>query len=209
MRTPKIEALHRLINWYNDRYNNKIPLLSLDESLLQSNSWLSGMLDADGGFYLNWAINKNGVPITLQYYLRLSQRKLYHRDSFVGKSYFNIMNKISKFLSVPLRFINRDNKLGKELSVLRSVRSVPREGFEVRSGSYIANYTILSYLIKYPLFCYKYVNVPVQIELLQLSKSKSYRTAEGLKFLTYQKAKMNFYSSSSHWDHINKNFWIN
>ena len=73
----------------------------------------------------------------------------------------------------------------------------PRERFEVRSGSYIANYTILSYLIKYPLFSYKYVNVPVQIELLQLSKSKSYRTAEGLKFLTYQKAKMNFYSSSS------------
>ena len=26
MRTPKLEALHRLINWYNDRYNTKIPL---------------------------------------------------------------------------------------------------------------------------------------------------------------------------------------
>ena len=77
MKTPKLETLHRLINWYNDRYNNKLPLLSLDESPLQSNSWLSGMLDADGGFYLNWAINKNGLPITLQYYLRISQRKFY------------------------------------------------------------------------------------------------------------------------------------
>ena len=64
--------------------------------------------------------------------------------------------------------------MGKGLSVLR------KEGFEVRSGSYIANYTILSYLIKFPLFSYKYVNVPVQIELLQLSISKKYRTAESL-----------------------------
>ena len=192
MRTPKFEALHRLINWYNNQYNTKIPLLNLDESPLQSNSWLSGMLDADGGFYLNWGINKNGLPITLQYYLRLSQRKLYHRDSLVGKSYFHIMNKISEFLSVPIRFINRKSKLG----------------FEVRSGSYIANYIILSYLIKYPLFSYKYVNVPVQIDLLQLSLSKTYRTVEGLKFLTDLKIKMDFYSSSSHWDLINKNFWI-
>lgn len=61
---------------------------------------------SEGGFYLNWAINKNGLPITLQYYLRISQR---HRDSCVGRSYLNILNKISKFLSVPLRFINRAN----------------------------------------------------------------------------------------------------
>ena len=25
MRTPKLEALHRLINWYNNRYNTRIP----------------------------------------------------------------------------------------------------------------------------------------------------------------------------------------
>lgn len=63
----------------------------------------------------------------------------------------------------------------------------------MRSGSYLANYTILSYLIKYPLFSYKYVNVPVQIELLRLSLNKTYRTPDGLKFLTDQKASMNFY----------------
>ena len=46
MITPKIEALHRLINWYNERYSTKIPLIGLDETPLQSNSWFSGMLDA-------------------------------------------------------------------------------------------------------------------------------------------------------------------
>ena len=103
------------------------------------------------------------------------------------------MNKISKFLSVPLRFIKRESKLGKRVST---------EGFEVRSGSYLANYTILSYLIKYPLFSYKYVR-----EVLRLSLNKSYRTPEGLQILTDLKASMDFYSSSSNWEHINTNFW--
>ena len=77
----------------------------------------------------------------------------------------------------------------------------------MRSGSYLANYIILSYLIKYPLFSYKYVHAQGKIELLRLSLHKSYRTLDGLKFLTDKKASLNFYSSSSHWLHINKNFW--
>ena len=57
------------------------------------------MLDADGGFYLNWAINKNGLPITLQYYFIINQRKFYRWDSFsfVGRSYGYIKDIISNF----------------------------------------------------------------------------------------------------------------
>ena len=60
----KIEALYRLINWYNSKYGTNIPLLPLDETPLQSNSWLSGFLDADSGFYLHWLLNKKGFLIT-------------------------------------------------------------------------------------------------------------------------------------------------
>jgi hypothetical protein len=44
MRTPKIEALHRLIDWLNVRSTDefKIYKLSLDNSCLGSNPWLSG-----------------------------------------------------------------------------------------------------------------------------------------------------------------------
>lgn len=52
-RTPKIEALHRLIIWYNDKHATKIPLLGIDLSPLGSNSWLAGILDADCSFYFN------------------------------------------------------------------------------------------------------------------------------------------------------------
>lgn len=39
MRTPKIEALHRAINWMNEKDNTAIPFLGLDLSPLDSNSW--------------------------------------------------------------------------------------------------------------------------------------------------------------------------
>jgi hypothetical protein len=38
MRTPKIEALHRAINWYNDYYNMNIVPLGLDLSPINSNA---------------------------------------------------------------------------------------------------------------------------------------------------------------------------
>lgn len=36
-RTPKIESLHRLITWYNEKHDKKIPLLGLDLSPLNYN----------------------------------------------------------------------------------------------------------------------------------------------------------------------------
>ena len=52
MRTSKIEALHRLITRLNSNYNTNIPLLGIDTILLNKSSWLSGILDANGSFYL-------------------------------------------------------------------------------------------------------------------------------------------------------------
>lgn len=47
-RTPKIEALHIIITWFNATRSpsDSISLLGLDNSSLSSNSWLSGLLDA-------------------------------------------------------------------------------------------------------------------------------------------------------------------
>lgn len=50
MRTPKIEALHRLINMVNQRLPNPIPLLPLDTTPFGSNVWLAGFTDSDGNF---------------------------------------------------------------------------------------------------------------------------------------------------------------
>lgn len=195
MITPKIEALHRLIIWYNSRNNTDIPLLYLDESPLQSNSWLSGLLDADASFYLNWSINKKELPISLLYYLRISQRQMYHRDSKVGKSYFYIMTKLAKFLATTLQTIKRDRKTYLEL------------GYELKSGGINSNYIINSYLMQYPLFSYKYTNVSVNIELLKLSINKKHKTIEGLKILQNLKIKKDSYNQDKHFKHIATNFY--
>ncbi len=57
MRTPKIEALHSMIDWLNNRSttklsSNKLKLtkLGLDASHLGDNPWLTGFIEADGNF---------------------------------------------------------------------------------------------------------------------------------------------------------------
>lgn len=111
--------------------------------------------------------------------MRISQRQNYHNiNDLFNVSYFNIMNKIAIFLSVPLRYRTRNRKN----NFIESL-------YEVRSANYISNYTILSYLLKYPLFSYKYREIAVQLELLKLSKNKNYKLINGLKVLEDLKLK--------------------
>lgn len=108
MRTPKIEALHRMIVWLNDNQlnNNPLPLLGLDTSPLGSNGWLSGFLDADSNFDLNWKFDKKELPTALEYYMRISQKQEYDKKSKLGISYLPIMEKISQFFLTKVIFIN-------------------------------------------------------------------------------------------------------
>ena len=50
MRTPKIEALHRAIIWFNEFYNCKIECLDLDFSPIDSNAWLAGFTETKSTF---------------------------------------------------------------------------------------------------------------------------------------------------------------
>ena len=52
LRTPKIEALHRLITRLNSKHNTNITLLGLDTTPLNYSTWLFGIIDAVGIFNL-------------------------------------------------------------------------------------------------------------------------------------------------------------
>ncbi len=110
MRTPKIEALYRLIRWFNFKHHTNIPLLAIDSVPLRDSSWLSGMLEADGSFYLNWKLNKNDMPISIIYYLRLTQKQTYSRrlDPSINVSNLNFMEKIAEFFKTKVILIERD-----------------------------------------------------------------------------------------------------
>ena len=64
MLTPKIEALHRAINWFNTYDNLQLECLNLDNSPINSNTWLAGFTDRDGNFSLNFLDRKKKVIIT-------------------------------------------------------------------------------------------------------------------------------------------------
>ena len=108
MRTPKIEALHRAINWINKQDNTYIACLGLDLSPLDSNSWLAGFTDADGSFTISLTERKkNGVSLgkRVQTFFRIEVKQNYSREvtqNQGGSSYFNILTEIAAFLTVNL-----------------------------------------------------------------------------------------------------------
>lgn len=127
MRSPKIEALHRLIDWFNIRNEEQIPKLGLDISPLKDNAWLSGFIEADGNFNSDFTIDNRDYAIYMKYYIRLTQRQSYPTQSSVNPSiyqsnYLSLMSEIAKFLDVnKVTSINRPHKLYIEL------------GYEVRT----------------------------------------------------------------------------
>ena len=108
MRTPKIEALHRAISWINEKDNSSIPLLGIDCSSLESNSWLAGFTDADGCFGITvYDRKKNGVFLrtSVQTSFRIEVKQNYSREVTLeqgGSSFFNIMSEIAGFFTVNL-----------------------------------------------------------------------------------------------------------
>jgi hypothetical protein len=108
MRTPKIEALHRAINWINENDNTSIPLLDLDLSPIDSNSWLSGFSDADANFSItiyDRKKNEKVIRTNVQTFFRIEVKQNYSRYVTIdqgGSSYFFILTKIASFFTVNL-----------------------------------------------------------------------------------------------------------
>lgn len=95
-RTPKIEALHRLINWLNDKNKfSPIPLLGLDQSNIGDNGWLAGFIEADGGFQISIRLNKDKTLHKLDTDFTFNIQQDYSRISEFGNSYLPIMEKIA------------------------------------------------------------------------------------------------------------------
>lgn len=118
-RTPKIEKLHKLINYVNKNWikskENFILLKSLDTSLLNNNSWLAGFSDGDGNININitWpakSINGYGqIRLTFE----LVQSRINIEDL---EKYKTIMNTLSLFLKSKLEVhnISRFDRSGKQ-----------------------------------------------------------------------------------------------
>lgn len=151
MRTPKIEALHRAILWYNKFDNTSLECLGLDQSDIQSNSWLAGFTDGDGNFSITLTDRKKRGEITnkrVQAFFRIEIRQNYHRnvaEQQGGVSYFQILSKIAAYLEVNL------------LSRTRYIEDKVFYAFMVISHSNISHAKVINYFANFPLYSSKYL----------------------------------------------------
>ena len=199
MRTPKIEALHRAIKWYNDFYNMSIEPLGLDQSPIDSNAWLAGFTDGDGNFSINLIDRKKkGVVTTkrVQAFFRIELRQTYHRHVSVeqgGTSYFNILSIIARYLGVNLysRSREQNDKIFYSYMVI---------SYSIQSHT-----KVIDYLDRYPLYSSKYLaykDWKHVIEQLKLRAGKSLTAKEVLE-INKVKAQFNKKRTKFDFSHLN------
>jgi len=165
MRTPKIEAMHRAINWLNDyiinNTNSKLPstlsILSkikkleckpLDNSPIDENSWLSGFTDSDGNFSINIHKRSDKNSTRVQLYYRLEIRQNYHKTDSNGLnlSYFPIMSKIGLYFGVTV------------YSRSRLINDKIFNSFTIIAQNSNSKSKVIDYFSKYPLLSSKYLD---------------------------------------------------
>jgi hypothetical protein len=194
MRTPKIEALHRAIKWFNDFNNTNIEPLGLDQSPIDSNAWLAGFTDGDGNFSINLTNRKKKDIITtkrVQAFFRIELRQNYHRDSSLeldGTSYFNILSNIARYLGVNLYSRSREQKDKIFYSYM------------VISYNLESHLKVIEYFDRFPLYSSKYLAYKDWKQVVEQIKLRAGKplTAEGI--LEIEKIKAQFNNKRTEFD---------
>lgn len=194
MRTPKIEALHRAIDWLNKFSNCNINCLNLDFSSIDSNAWLAGFTDGDGYFSINLIdrkINGKTTSKRLQTFFRLELRQTYHREVSAeqgGASYFIILNKIACYLGVNL------------LSRTREQKDKVFYAFICISHSSATHEKVINYFNKFPLFSSKYLAFKDWSYVVELSRLRNGKVLSPKEILEVQQIKDQFNSKRKLFD---------
>ena len=201
MRTPKIEALHRAIKWFNDFDKCNINCLDLDQSSIDCNAWLAGFTDGDGNFSISLTDRKKKGNITskrVQTFFRLEIRQTYHRDVSVeqgGARYFTILSKIANYLGVNL------------LSRTREQKDKVFYAFMVISHSATNHAKVINYFDRFPLYSSKYLAYKDWSYLVEQTRLRAGKVLTQKEILEVERIKSQFNSKRkscdfSHLDNI-------
>ena len=183
MRTPKINALFNLIEWLNNRYSLDINRLEIDKSPINSNSWFTGFIDADGHFSVRTTVTSIYPKIECKF--ELSQRQVDHN----GRNNYFFLKIIADFL----------NSTVKEIRVTKI-----KPEYRVRTTSLKGNLILVDYLDNFPLFSSKYLNYKDWVKVLSYFKIKKHTKLESIKDIIEIKSKMNNKRTEFNWDHLQK-----
>jgi hypothetical protein len=179
-RTPKIEQLYKLIDWVNNKYSMDISKLPLDKSPLSQNSWLTGFIDADGGFYIRYSLKQILCKFALE------QRMIYPKT---GESYYTVLNEICLFLNVKLSIRDRLN--------------YKNSYYIIRVENQNSTKILIDYLNKYPLLSSKYLDFLEWAKSFKIISNKAHMTVQGKHIILAAKNNMNDKRTNFNWEHLN------
>ena len=199
MRTPKIEALHRAIKWYNDFDSISINPLGLDVSPIDSNAWLAGFTDGDGNFTINIINRKKRNILTIkriQVFFRIELRQNYHRDMSAiqgGTSYYEILIKIARYLGVNLYSRSRIQKD----KIFNS--------FMVISHNIQSHIKVINYFDRFPLYSSKHLAYKDWKYIVKLLLKRKGKILSNEEILEVEKIKAQFNNKRKIFDfsHLN------
>lgn len=191
MRTPKIEALYRLIDWLKD---SSIKGLPLNTEPLDSNAWLAGFIEGDGHFYVRvTGANKkrNYGVVECRFELTQAQKtpiRYSGAEHGGGLSNYNFMKDIGTILGSSFKEVRGDSKQSQYL---------------VRTINLTSNIKMESYLDKYPLFSSKFLNYKDWLKVLEYKKIRKYDT-DSIEKIIEIKNGMNNKREKFLWDHLQR-----
>lgn len=193
LRTPKIIKFNALIVFVNNKYNYNIKIHSVDTSSLNSNGWLSGFIDADGGFKVRYTekridvtTNKVLTKSRIEIRFALEQRKSIGLQD--NDKYKPIMLEIQTFFG-----FNTD---------LRESRHNDKTYWIVEVSSLNRLNLLIEYLNNYPLLTAKRNDFEDWCKIYQLIADNKHLNEEGKLLIKNIKSNMNKKRETFNWDHL-------
>lgn len=185
MKTNKIYALHRLIEWYNKYKGTSIEKKGLNIDPITSNAWLSGFIEADGHFSIRSTESGKYPRIECKFELCQRQKDHNNRDNL---------------------FYLQEIALNIE-SVVKSIRiDSNNPQYRIRTTSLKANLAVINYLNKYPLFGTKFLDYKDWVKVVKLFENGRLDHKLNMEYVKQIKSCMNDKRTVFVWDHL-QNFY--
>ena len=185
LRTPKVGQLEALVNWLNKHHNANILLLPLCQSSLLSDGWLSGFIEGDGSFSVQYTKKENAKKRKISCRLRIEQRMI---DPHSNNSYFNILNKIATFLLCNL--------------LTRKQSATGNTYYTLTASSLESIKVIINYFYKYPFYSSKYLDYKDWQIVAKWRLNNEHYNEEIIPEIVKIKENMNSKRTYFNWDHL-------
>jgi hypothetical protein len=196
LRTPKIYEFNELLFFLNNKCKANLQIHPVDSSSLSENYWLSGFIEADGGFKIRYTPQKMDVytkkVITkrrIEVKFKLEQRRFHAKT---GASFEQIM----RFVSIHFFAVN-----------LNRSRHNGRYYWNIEVASISKLQKLVDYLERFPLLSAKFNDFQDWKKAFQLVKEgchAAHLSELGASEIFFLKSNMNRKRSVFDWSHLTK-----